>query len=115
MPLANPDLATHEEVAGLIERLRANRLPPPNERRAIRKRAQASLKDIAEALGVEVMTVSRWERGMREPWPKHRAAYLYLLQALAAMADDAESPADPQTLGSTSLKPTSSRGRLHAC
>ncbi len=83
MTLAIPDPGTHEEVVDLIRRLRANRLPPPDERRAIRCRARASLKDIAQVLGVQVMTVSRWERGIREPWPKHRAAYICLLNALA--------------------------------
>lgn len=88
MTLAIPDPATHEEVANLIDRLRANRLPPPAERRAIRRRANASLEDVASALGVEKMTVSRWERGLRKPWPKHRVAYICLLQALAKVADE---------------------------
>ena len=91
MTLAIPEPATDPAVANLIDRLRANRLPPPAERRSIRRRARASLEDVADALGVEKMTVSRWERGIRQPWPKHRAAYISLLRALAEVAAEAES------------------------
>ncbi len=87
MTLAIPDPATTEEFADLVDRLRANRLPPPAERRAIRDRAEASLEDIARELGVTRMTVCRWERGERKPWKKHRAAYVRLLRRLAAEFD----------------------------
>lgn len=90
MTLAIPDPAVREGVASLIDRLRANRLPPPAERRAIRRRAKVSLDDVAGVLGVQKMTVSRWERGEREPWPRHRAAYICLLKALEALADEHE-------------------------
>ncbi|MFI5895609.1 helix-turn-helix domain-containing protein [Actinoplanes sp. NPDC051513] len=88
MTHAIPDPAAREGVAELVDRLRANRLPPPAERRAIRKRADVTLDDVAKALGVEKMTVSRWERGVRQPWPKNRAAYICLLQALAKLDHD---------------------------
>ncbi len=90
MTLAIPDPAIREGVASLVDRLRANRLPPPAERRAIRRRAGASLEDVAAALGVQKMTISRWERGTREPWPKHLAAYICLLEALDAVAREIE-------------------------
>jgi DNA-binding transcriptional regulator YiaG len=90
MTIAIPDPTTRDEVVDLIDRLRANRLPPPAERRAIRLRAHASLDDVAKALGVEKMTVSRWERGIARPWPQHRAAYICLLQALSEIASEAE-------------------------
>jgi DNA-binding transcriptional regulator YiaG len=87
MTIALPDLrAEREGVAHLAERLRAPRLPPPAECRAIRLAAGATLRDIAAALRVNAMTISRWERGVAEPWPRHRAAYLCLLAALAEVA-----------------------------
>lgn len=90
MTIAIPDPTMCDEVADLVSRLRANRLPPPTERRAIRRRALASLDDLAAALGVQKMTVSRWERGVAQPWPRHRAAYICLLQALAEVAYEQE-------------------------
>ena len=90
MTLAITDPHMREGVASLVDRLRATRLPPPYERRAIRKRAGASLEDVAAALGVQKMTVSRWERGTREPWPKHLTAYICLLEALAAIAEESD-------------------------
>ncbi len=87
MTLAFTDPVSTEEFSGLVERLRANRLPPPTERRAIRDRAEASLEDIARELGVTRMTVCRWERGDRKPRPKHRAAYVRLLRRLATEFD----------------------------
>jgi DNA-binding transcriptional regulator YiaG len=90
MTIAIPDSTRDDKVVDLVDRLRANRLPPPSERRAIRRRARASLDDLAAALGVQKMTVSRWERGVAQPWPKHRAAYIGLLQALADVGRELE-------------------------
>lgn len=87
MTIALPDLRAEKEgVAQLAEQLRVPRLPPPADRRAIRLAAGATLRQIGEALRVDAMTVSRWERGLTEPWPRHRAAYLCLLAALTDVA-----------------------------
>jgi DNA-binding transcriptional regulator YiaG len=91
MTLAVPEPTAYAEFVDLVARLRANRMPPPAERRAIRQRANASLDDLAEVLGVGKMTLSRWERGERQPRPKHRVAYICLLQALAEVARENES------------------------
>lgn len=93
MTLAIPDPRTQDEVVDLVSRLRANRLPPPIERRSIRRTARATLKDVAVALKVDEMTVSRWERGIAEPWPRHRATYICLLLALTEVAHEQ----DPKT------------------
>lgn len=45
----------------------------PTEIRAWRTAAGLSQPSLAQLLGVDVMTVSRWERGITEPQP-----YLYL-------------------------------------
>ena len=74
----------------LVDQLRATCLPPPAERRAIRRRAKARLEDIAKAVGVDPMTVSRWERGLSEPWPKNRDDYLRVLDALRTYAHELE-------------------------
>lgn len=88
MTLAVPDLSAERQgVAELAHRLRGPRLPPPAERRAIRLAAGATLEDVARALRVHAMTVSRWERGVAEPWPRHHAAYLCLLAALMGIAE----------------------------
>jgi DNA-binding transcriptional regulator YiaG len=47
----------------LIERLKAARLPAPSARRQIREDARVSLRVGADALGVEVLTLRRWESG----------------------------------------------------
>lgn len=93
MTIATPDLRAEKEgVADLAARLRVPRLPPPAERRAIRVAAGATLRDTATALQVNAMTVSRWERGLAEPWPRHRASYLCLLAALAQVAAELSRP-----------------------
>jgi DNA-binding transcriptional regulator YiaG len=62
------------------------RLPRPSDCRAIRVAAGASQRRVAEALGVDVMTVSRWERGEHAPSGDLLVAYLDLLDALRAIA-----------------------------
>jgi transcriptional regulator with XRE-family HTH domain len=70
-----------EQVAELVGTLRDSRLPPPRRRRAIRKGAGASLRDIGRVLGVSPMTVSRWEAGVT-PRRDRAVAYRKLLHAL---------------------------------
>jgi DNA-binding transcriptional regulator YiaG len=75
-----------QEVAvdadALLERVRASsKLPAPRQRRAIRERAGVSQRDVAQALGVGVMVLNRWERGLSEP-KVHAAAYARLLDEL---------------------------------
>jgi transcriptional regulator with XRE-family HTH domain len=69
----------------LLQRLRARRqLPVPAERRRIRIAAGASLRDLANALGVSHAAVADWERGAT-PRGK-RVAYAALLEELKRMA-----------------------------
>lgn len=67
----------------LVDRVGMAKLPPPSARRSIRKRARASLRDMAQELGVSPMTVLRWEQGESEPWLSHAVAYRQLLDALS--------------------------------
>jgi DNA-binding transcriptional regulator YiaG len=75
-----------EDTPPLVDRLRANRLPPPARRREIRKAARATLRDIAAELGVTQLSVSNWERGLHEPRPCYVPAYRRLLEVLAELA-----------------------------
>jgi transcriptional regulator with XRE-family HTH domain len=55
-------------------------------RRSIRKAARASLRDVADELGVSPMTVLRWEQGKSEPRTRHAIAYRELLDQLRELA-----------------------------
>jgi transcriptional regulator with XRE-family HTH domain len=74
------------ETPALIDRLRATRLPPPAVRRARRRDAGATLRDVAEELNVSEASVSCWERGLYSPSPRHVGAYLQLLRAFELIA-----------------------------
>jgi DNA-binding transcriptional regulator YiaG len=76
------------DADALLERVRASsKLPAPRQRRVIRERAGVSQRDVAQALGVGVMVLNRWERGLSEP-KAHAAAYAELLAKL----DEAANP-----------------------
>ena len=60
------------------------RLPSPEQRRALRERAGITQADVAKALGVHRITVTRWETGQRVPGNKKIEAYVRLLDRLAA-------------------------------
>jgi len=67
----------------LIKRARAlASLPPPDQRRAIREAAGASLADVSTPLGVTPQAVRLWELGQRTPRGNHLLDYLDLLNDL---------------------------------
>jgi DNA-binding transcriptional regulator YiaG len=73
------------ETSELIERARvANRLPPPWRRRQIRETARVTQRELAAVLGVTVMALNRWERGLTTPRGRNAAAYALLLEQLEA-------------------------------
>jgi transcriptional regulator with XRE-family HTH domain len=57
-------------------------LPAPEVRRAIRVANGLRLSDLAAVLSVSVPSVSRYERGHREPRGQLRRAYADALEAL---------------------------------
>ncbi|WP_033338946.1 helix-turn-helix domain-containing protein [Catenuloplanes japonicus] len=73
------------ESPPLVETIRATRLPPPSECRAIRQRSGATLAEVAAEVGVDPMTISRWERGLNKPNRARAITYRHLLDALAAI------------------------------
>jgi DNA-binding transcriptional regulator YiaG len=71
------------EASALLERVRVtSQLPNPRNRRRIRERAGISQREMAEALGVGLMTINRWERGLTRPRGQQAVAYTSLLQQL---------------------------------
>ncbi|MBD9732375.1 helix-turn-helix transcriptional regulator, partial [Streptomyces sp. H28] len=92
------------ELFDAIDALVASRapLPPPDERRRLRKAHGLTVEEVATALKVRRATVSGWEAGKTEPRPPERDAYARLLQQLAelypppaAMAVPAQDTAAP--------------------
>jgi len=61
------------------------RLPDARRRVRIREDAFLTQRQVAEALGVSAMTLSRWERGVR-PRARHAQAYVELLEQLQELA-----------------------------
>jgi DNA-binding transcriptional regulator YiaG len=71
----------------LLARVRSRRgLPLPAERRRIRERAGVSLRELATAIGVSHVAITRWEAGAQPANPAHAAAYGRLLEELKRVA-----------------------------
>jgi transcriptional regulator with XRE-family HTH domain len=74
----------------LIRKARARRsLPSPAVCRDLRLGAGITQAEIAEVLGVDRASVTRWESGTREPRGDVRLAYIDLLARLAREATTA--------------------------
>jgi DNA-binding transcriptional regulator YiaG len=84
MPLSVGKSHLLDELEVELELLR--RLPSPEACRSIRLAVGASQHAVAEASGVSVMAVSRWERGERTPRGEPLSRYLDTLDRLREMA-----------------------------
>ncbi|WP_371103439.1 helix-turn-helix domain-containing protein, partial [Streptomyces sp. PU_AKi4] len=75
------------ELFDRVDALLASRapLPPPEERRRLRKAHGLTIDEIATALQVRRATVSGWEAGKTEPRPPERDAYARLLDGLSEL------------------------------
>ncbi|MGW3359761.1 telomere-associated protein Tap [Streptomyces bungoensis] len=75
------------ELFDAVDALVASRspLPPPEERRRLRKAHGLTVEEVAAALKVRRATVSGWESGKTEPRPPERNAYARLLKQLAEL------------------------------
>lgn len=69
--------------------LAAKRLPPPDERRAIRENAGLTKAEMALILDVLAVTLGRWEKGICRPQLRHALAYAQLLNELRQAATEA--------------------------
>lgn len=79
-------MALPQEATQLVELVQSTRLPDARARRRIRQEADVSLREMARALGVDPMTVARWEAGTT-PRREHALAYRQLLDALQRAAE----------------------------
>ncbi|MGW3498635.1 telomere-associated protein Tap [Streptomyces sp. NPDC001020] len=75
------------ELFDAVDALLASRaaLPPPAERKRLRKAHGLTVDEVAGALRVRRATVSGWESGKTEPRPPERDAYARLLDGLAKL------------------------------
>ncbi|MFF2020506.1 telomere-associated protein Tap [Streptomyces sp. NPDC058171] len=85
------------ELFDAVDALLASRaaLPPPEERRRLRRAHGLTVDEIAQALKVRRATVSGWESGKTEPRPPERDAYARLLEGLAGLYPPPPSPPSP--------------------
>lgn len=75
------------ELFDRVDALIASRapLPPPEERKRLRKAHGLTVDEVAAALDVRRATVSGWESGRTEPRPPERDAYARLLDKLGQL------------------------------
>jgi transcriptional regulator with XRE-family HTH domain len=73
-------------MSHLAEEVSASRLPRPVTRRDIRLAAGVSQARLADELGINRVSLARYECGMREPQGELRKAYAALLRELAGLA-----------------------------
>lgn len=68
----------------VLELARVRQLVSSGEARAIRCAAGVSQGEVAAAVGVEPPTISRWERGLRQPRGGAAIRYLRILDRLGS-------------------------------
>lgn len=74
-------------MSALAEQVKqARRLPPPAIARGIRDAAGVSQQQVADELGVNRVSVARWELGVRVPRGELRLRYVELLDELREAA-----------------------------
>lgn len=75
--------ASSAPTTGVVERIRlSKRAPSPEMARAIRKAAGVPVQAIADELGVDRVTVHRWESGIRQPRGDNLRRYVELLEEI---------------------------------
>lgn len=81
-------MTTHREITGrvldVVQLARARTLSANGEGRRIRVNKDLSLQEIADAVGVSLTTVQRWEVGTRRPTGAPALRWVDLLTRLAA-------------------------------
>jgi transcriptional regulator with XRE-family HTH domain len=85
------------ELFDAVDALLASRavLPPPEERRRLRRAHGLTIDEVATALKVRRATVSGWESGKTVPRPPERDAYARLLEKLAKLYPAQANTAEP--------------------
>ncbi|WP_439678880.1 telomere-associated protein Tap [Embleya sp. MST-111070] len=80
--MSEPQPALFDAVDALLAEAPGD-LPSPAERARLRKAAGFTQQRVADALGVQRVTVVAWEAGRSDPRPPQRQAYARLLAGLA--------------------------------
>ncbi|MGW4805859.1 telomere-associated protein Tap [Kitasatospora sp. NPDC004272] len=71
-----------DPIDALLAEVDDQELPPPAERKRLRRAARLTRARVAEQLGVREETVWTWETGRSEPRPPQRGLYARLLRGL---------------------------------
>lgn len=87
------------ELEALRQRRSPVRLPPPDQRKAIRVAYGVSQGDVASVLGVSRLTVSMWERGQTEPKTEHAERYAALLDSMSRAKTESETESESESRG----------------
>ncbi|MFF7245965.1 telomere-associated protein Tap [Embleya sp. NPDC008237] len=72
-----------DAVDALLNQIDQGDLPAPAERARLRRAARLTQRQVADALGVQRVTIVAWESGRTDPRPPQRQAYARLLNGLA--------------------------------
>ncbi|MFE2413464.1 telomere-associated protein Tap [Kitasatospora sp. NPDC059408] len=72
-----------DPIDALLAEVDEEELPPPAERKRLRRAAKLTRARVAERVGVREETVWTWETGRSEPRPPQRGDYARLLRGLA--------------------------------
>ncbi|WP_246102523.1 telomere-associated protein Tap [Streptomyces piniterrae] len=83
-------MSTQDELFSRVDALlaRPDELPPPAERKRLRRAAKVTQDELAAVFEVRRETFAAWEAGRNEPKPAKRAAYIRLLAGWAAKYPD---------------------------
>lgn len=73
-------------VPSLADLVRAAQLPSVAERKRVREAAKASLRMVADELGVSITAIWHWENDQDGPSMENAVRYRNLLEELAAAA-----------------------------
>jgi DNA-binding transcriptional regulator YiaG len=83
IPLRAGELHDVKSKATLIDEVRASRrMPSPEIARMIRRAAHVSQDRMARELGVDRITLYRWENGLARPRPEAQTKWAALLEQL---------------------------------
>jgi len=77
-------------LSELLSKIESRKLPDPDERIRLRKAFQLSQREVAEELGVTVITLRAWETGRTHPRSAKREQYARLLRRLRQLEQEGQ-------------------------
>jgi DNA-binding XRE family transcriptional regulator len=104
VPRAREERSIDEVIAGLEARrkkpgVRDRGLPPPEERKRVRRAYGLTQTDMASVLRVHRITVSAWERGAYDPTGRTRQEYLILFRHMKREIGEGHEVSDEEPSG----------------